>query len=115
MSRHSVWKQIHSTIYRLRCKDRMPLARLCYARVYVSMKAVELEYWVASSRMPTIRRPGSASQRGIKDACRRPGTPGNSKLRPLAMMEIKGLMKQIRNLNYLWTRESHMEYQVSTK
>jgi DNA processing protein len=51
----------------------------------------------------------------IDEICRRSGLPASLVGSTLAMMELKGLTKQISGMNYVLTREAREEYQAKVK
>jgi len=48
----------------------------------------------------------------IDEVCRSSGLPVSTVSSTLAMMELKGLVKQMGTMNYVLAREARQEYQV---
>jgi DNA processing protein len=48
----------------------------------------------------------------IDEVCRRSGLPAATVSSTLAMMELKGLVKQVGTMNYVLAREMRQEYKV---
>jgi DNA processing protein len=57
----------------------------------------------------------SAEPTNIDEICRRSGMPASLVSSTLAMMELKGLTKQVSGMNYVLTREAREEYQAKVK
>jgi DNA processing protein len=54
----------------------------------------------------------SAEPSHIDEVCRRSGLPAATVSGTLAMMELKGLVKQVGTMNYVLSREMRQEYRV---
>ncbi len=54
----------------------------------------------------------SAGPTHIDEVCHRSGLPISAVSSTLAMMELKGMVKQVGAMNYVLAREAGIEYQV---
>jgi DNA processing protein len=57
----------------------------------------------------------SAEPSHIDEVCRRSGLPAATVSGTLAMMELKGLVKQVGTMNYVLARELRQEYRVKVE
>jgi DNA processing protein len=66
----------------------------------------------ASDAESRLLRELSAEPTHIDEVCRSSGLPASAVSSTLAIMELKGLVKQVGNMNYILAREAREEYRV---